>query len=207
MLGKDIQKARRLSAAQELVKPMRASLSTASLKNETADAPSSNSPKKITDESSGSSSDAADADADAVAAALADVKGELDALHSADNVPVATPPKEGRALAEAEAKEGLEDDGERARREPVSLDYDELASMLQNSHSPVPVPVPSTISSSRVKAESAGLQGAPETCQKKRGATLYTQTITLGLGVVRYLYLKDFLETLDWADKISISTT
>jgi hypothetical protein len=67
VLAKDIQKARRLSAANEMSKPLKSSASTASFGNNTGAPSSSNSPKKIKEEGSSSGSGDAAAMADAIA--------------------------------------------------------------------------------------------------------------------------------------------
>jgi hypothetical protein len=160
VLGKDIQKARRLSAAHDMVRPMRASASSASFGNNTSAPSSSNSPKKVKEEGSGSGDSKAAADLEELA--VVDVKVESESkIHSADSASDSAPDliKGEGTQEETEIKE--EDDGNKQRTEPLSPDYDALASLM-NAHSPVPVPAPVSslldMSSSRIKLESMGIE-------------------------------------------------
>jgi hypothetical protein len=163
VLGKDIQKARRLSAAHDMVRPMRASASSASFGNNASAPSSSNSPKKVKEEGSGSG-DSKPADVEELAVVDVILKSESK-IHSADSASDSVPDliKSEGTQEETEIKE--DDDGNKQGIEPLSPDYDALASLM-NAHSPVPVPAPPSslldMSSSRIKLESMGIEGILE---------------------------------------------
>jgi hypothetical protein len=169
VLGKDIQKARRLSAANDMVRPVRASASSALLASNTAAPSSSYSPKKFKEEGSGSgNSTAANAKELAVVDVIVEPESKIHIDSASDSVP--DPSRIECTLDETEIK--VEDDGDKQRTAPLSPDYDALASMM-NAHSPVPVPAPVSsvleMSSGRIRIESMGIKGILEEITASNG--------------------------------------